>query len=50
MLLAVAREDFTDPAVCAEARMLLRSALDRCLEGKELRTREVARALRRTRE
>jgi len=45
-LLAVAREDFTDPIVCAEARALLRAALDRCLEGKELRTREVARALK----
>ena len=45
-LLAVAREDFTDPAVCGEARALLRAALDRCLEGKELRTREVARALK----
>jgi DNA repair protein RecO (recombination protein O) len=49
-LLALAREDFADPAVCAEARMLLRAALDRCLEGKELRTREVARALKRRRE
>jgi DNA repair protein RecO (recombination protein O) len=48
-LLALAREDFTDPAVCAEARVLLRSALDRCLEGKELRTREVARALKKRR-
>jgi DNA repair protein RecO (recombination protein O) len=46
MLLAVAREDFTDPAVCAEARALLRAALDRCLEGKELRTRQVMLALR----
>ena len=46
-LLAVAREDFTDPAVCAEARALLRAALDRCLEGKELRTRQVMLALRR---
>jgi DNA repair protein RecO (recombination protein O) len=46
MLVAVAREDFTDPAVCAEARALLRAALDRCLEGKELRTREVMLALR----
>jgi DNA repair protein RecO (recombination protein O) len=50
MLLAVAREDFSDPAVCAEARALLRAALDRCLEGKELRTREVMLALRRRRE
>jgi DNA repair protein RecO (recombination protein O) len=49
-LLAIAREDFADPAVCAEARALLRAALDRCLEGKELRTREVARALRRRRD
>jgi len=49
-LLAVAREDFADPAVCAEARILLRAALDRCLEGKELRTREVMLALRRQRD
>jgi DNA repair protein RecO (recombination protein O) len=48
-LLAVAREDFADPAVCAEARALLRAALDRCLEGKELRTRDVARALKKRR-
>ena len=46
-LLAVAREDFADPAVCAEARVLLRAALDRCLEGRELRTRQVMLALRR---
>jgi DNA repair protein RecO (recombination protein O) len=46
-LLALAREDFTDPAVCSEARMLLRAALDLCLEGKELRTRQVMLALRR---
>jgi hypothetical protein len=45
----VAREDFADPAVCAEARALLRAALDRCLEGKELRTRDVARALKKRR-
>ncbi|HKS58527.1 MAG TPA: DNA repair protein RecO [Steroidobacteraceae bacterium] len=48
-LLAVAREDFADPAVCAEARALLRAALDRCLEGKELRTRDVASALKKRR-
>ena len=46
-LLAVAREDFSDSAVCAEARVLLRGALDLCLEGKELRTRQVMLALRR---
>jgi DNA repair protein RecO (recombination protein O) len=49
-LLAVAREDFADPAVCAEARTLLRAALDRCLDGKELRSREVMLALRRRRD
>lgn len=48
-LIAVAREDFTDPAVCAEARVLLRAALDLCLEGKELRTRQVMLALRKQR-
>jgi DNA repair protein RecO (recombination protein O) len=46
-LLAVAREDFSDPVLCAEARVLLRAALDLCLEGKELRTRQVMLALRR---
>ena len=45
----VAREDFSDPAVCVEARTLLRAALDRCLEGKELRTREVLLALKKRR-
>lgn len=45
-LLALAREDFSDPAVCSEARALLRAALDRCLEGKELRTRQVMLQLR----
>lgn len=49
-LLAVAREDFADPAVCAEARTLLRAALDRCLDGKELHSREVMLALRRRRD
>ena len=49
-LVAVAREDFADPAVCAEARTLLRAALDRCLDGKELRSREVMLALRRRRD
>jgi DNA repair protein RecO (recombination protein O) len=48
-LLAVAREDFADPAICAEARVLLRAALDHCLEGKELRTRQVMHALRKHR-
>jgi DNA repair protein RecO (recombination protein O) len=47
VLLALAREDLDDPATCGAVRPLLRSALDRCLEGRELRTRQVMRALRR---
>jgi DNA repair protein RecO (recombination protein O) len=47
MLLSLAREDLTDAADCADARRLLRAALDRCLEGKELRSRQVLQALRR---
>lgn len=47
LLLALAREDLDHPATCAAARPLLRAALDRCLEGRELRTRQVMRALRR---
>jgi DNA repair protein RecO (recombination protein O) len=47
VLLALAHEDLDDPAMCAAARPLLRAALDRCLEGRELRTRQVMRALRR---
>jgi DNA repair protein RecO (recombination protein O) len=48
-LLALACEDLSDPAVCVEARALLRAALDRCLEGKELRSRQVMQALRKAR-
>jgi DNA repair protein RecO (recombination protein O) len=47
VLLALAHEELDDPAMCAAARPLLRAALDRCLEGRELRTRQVMRALRR---
>jgi DNA repair protein RecO (recombination protein O) len=47
-LLALAREDLSDPTACAEARRLLRAALDRVLEGRELKTRQVMLALRRT--
>jgi DNA repair protein RecO (recombination protein O) len=36
---------FTDAAQCRQARALMRAALDHCLEGRELRTRTVARAL-----
>ena len=46
MLLSLAREELGDAAVCADARRLLRAALDRCLDGRELRTRQVMLALR----
>ena len=46
-LLSLAREELADPASCADARRLLRAAYDRCLEGKELKTRQVMMALRR---
>jgi DNA repair protein RecO (recombination protein O) len=49
-LLALAREDLGDAAICTEVRALLRAALDRCLEGKELRSRQVMRALKRRRD
>ncbi|MDY6949169.1 MAG: DNA repair protein RecO [Pseudomonadota bacterium] len=45
-LLSLAREELSDAAVCAEARRLLRAALDRCLDGRELRSRQVMLALR----
>ncbi|MFO7306494.1 MAG: DNA repair protein RecO [Gammaproteobacteria bacterium] len=48
-LLAIAREDFEDAFICAEARRLFRAALDRVLEGEDLRTRDVMLALRRQR-
>lgn len=46
-LLSLAREDLVDARVCADARRLLRAALDRCLEGRELKSRQVMMALRR---
>lgn len=48
-LLALAREDLDDPALGTQARRLLRAALDRCLEGRELRSRQVLLSLRKTR-
>jgi DNA repair protein RecO (recombination protein O) len=45
-LLSLGREDLADAAACAEARRLLRAALDRCLEGRELKSRQVMLALR----
>ncbi|MET0496908.1 MAG: DNA repair protein RecO [Steroidobacteraceae bacterium] len=47
-LLALAREEIDDPVCNADARRLLRAAMDRCLDGRELKTREVMLALRRT--
>jgi len=45
-LLALAREQLDDPGTLADARRLLRAALDQCLEGRPLRTREVMRSMR----
>lgn len=47
-LLSLAREELADPQSCADARRLLRAALDRCLEGRPLKTRQVLHDLRRT--
>jgi DNA repair protein RecO (recombination protein O) len=47
-LLSLAREDLSESAACAEARRLLRAALDRVLDGRELKSRQVMLALRRT--
>lgn len=48
-LLSLAREDLDDAATCSDARRLLRAALDRCLEGRELKSRRVMMALRKNR-
>lgn len=48
-LLALARETLLDHAVRADARRLLRAALDHCLEGRPLASREVAVAVRKMR-
>lgn len=48
-LLALAKEELHDPASCHDARRLLRAALDRCLEGRELKSRQVMLALRKNR-
>lgn len=47
-LLALAREELTAPQELADARRLLRAALDRCLDGRELKSRQVLLALRRS--
>jgi DNA repair protein RecO (recombination protein O) len=44
-LASLDRERLTTPAQLADARRLLKSALDHCLEGRELATRAVAREI-----
>lgn len=46
-LLALDREDLACERALADARRLLKAALDECLEGRELATRRVARAVAR---
>jgi DNA repair protein RecO (recombination protein O) len=46
-LLGMAQGDWADPVVQAVAAQVLRPALELCLEGRELRTRAVARAVMR---
>lgn len=45
-LLSLAREELADARSLADARRLLRAALDQCLDGRPLRTREVMQAMR----
>ena len=45
-LLSLAREELTDPQSLVDARRLLRAAIEQCLDGRPLRTREVMRAMR----
>jgi DNA repair protein RecO (recombination protein O) len=45
-LLSLAREELADQRSLADARRLLRAALDHCLDGRTLRTREVLLAMR----
>ncbi len=45
-LLALAAETLVEARSLADAKRLLRAALDQCLDGRELRTRQVALAMR----
>jgi DNA repair protein RecO (recombination protein O) len=45
-LLSLASEELVDAYSCTEARRLLRAAIDRCLDGRELKSRQVMMALR----
>ncbi len=47
-LLSLARERLASPPELDDARRLLRSALDHCLEGRDLATRSVARSMARS--
>jgi DNA repair protein RecO (recombination protein O) len=47
-LLSLAREELATATALADARRLLRAALDRCLDGRELKSRQVMLALRRS--
>jgi DNA repair protein RecO (recombination protein O) len=49
VLIALSTEVLTEPGIRADARRLLRAALDQYLSGRELRSREVLGALRRMR-
>jgi|HigsolmetaAR202D_1030399.scaffolds.fasta_scaffold00121_30 DNA repair protein RecO (recombination protein O) len=48
-LISLGREELHSPQALADARRLLGAAIERCLDGRELRTREVMLALRRSR-
>lgn len=48
-LLAIAGDEYEDPTVLEAARRVLRTALDRALEGRDLSTRAVARSVSRRR-
>jgi DNA repair protein RecO (recombination protein O) len=48
-LLSLANEALDTPEVLADARRLLRAAIERCLDGRELKSRQVLLALRRSR-
>ncbi len=48
-LLSLAHEALEEPVARADARRLLRAALDQCLEGRVLGSREVAAAVRKMR-
>lgn len=45
-LVSLAREELGDDRSLADARRLLKAALDQCLDGRPLRTREVMNAMR----